>query len=1057
MRGKKIILSTAIPSPEAEQQTVEVCGRVVDANGEPIIGASVMEADTGNGVITDLDGNFVLRLSAAGASISISYVGYVSQTVKATPDKPLHVVLQEDNQLLDEVVVVGFGSQKKVNLTGAVTSVTSEQLSSRPVSNVSQALQGLVPGMNFSYGGDGGRLDQNMSVNIRGVGTIDNGSESGSNASPLILIDGMAGDMNALNPQDIESISILKDASASSIYGSRAAFGVVLITTKRGKAGKVSINYNNNFRWSQAINMPEVADAYSYATYFNTMKLNDGDTAQFPEWRMQNIRDYLDGKRTETTTPSADNPSRWDWIGNTNTDWYDVVFGGAAFSQEHSLSVSGGTEKIKYYFSANFLDQNGLIRIRRDQMKRYTVSGRIDAQLFPWLQMSYNTKFIRRDYMQPTALNDNMLYHNIAKRWPMEPTVDPNGHTMSNTIINPILYGGDATSQTDWLYQQFSIMVEPIKNWRIIGEVNYRVNDNFAHTDKLRVPQWDVNGDAYYEAGGWTNTSVTENTERTNYFNVNAYTDYTHSFNDAHNLKVMVGFQAERNKYRRLQATGNDLISEQVPSISVTTGEQTINYAQLQQWATAGFFGRINYDYKERYLAEVNLRYDGTSRFARDKRWNLYPSFSVGWNIAREAFMEDINHIVNNLKFRASWGELGNQNTKKLYPYIQTMSYGLANGNWLINGVKPNTADQPALISALLGWETMRSFNIGFDLGMFNNRLNLSLEYFRRKTLDIVGPGIELPAILGAAVPDVNNADMQSTGFELDLSWQDRIRDFSYNVHFLLSDDRQKILRYPNPTGNLGSLNEGHYMGEIWGLETIGIAKSQDEMDAHLASLPNGGQAFGTNWGAGDIMYKDLNGDGRITEGATLSDPGDRKIIGNNLPRFRFGLDLGAAWRGFDLRIFFQGVMKRDAWLGDNMFWGASGGLWQSGCFVPHLDYFRPEGDPQGANLDAYFPRPLSNNYAKNQKVQTRYLQNAAYMRLKNLTVGYTLPNQLTQKAGLSNVRIFFSAENLFTVTGLPTGFDPETIYTGYGGAAQNSNKGYPLQRTFSTGISVNF
>lgn len=385
------------------------------------------------------------------------------------------------------------------------------------------------------------------------------------------------------------------------------------------------------------------------------------------------------------------------------------------------------------------------------------------------------------------------------------------------------------------------------------------------------------------------------------------------------------------------------------------------------------------------------------------------------------------------------------------------MSYGLANGSWLINGAKPNTADQPALISALLGWETMRSFNIGFDLGMFNNRLNLSLEYFRRKTLDMVGPGIELPAILGASVPNVNNADMQSTGFELDLSWQDQIRDFSYNVHFLLSDDRQKILRYPNPTGNLGSLNEGHYMGEIWGLETIGIAKSQDEMDAHLASLPNGGQAFGTNWGAGDIMYKDLNGDGRITEGATLSDPGDRKIIGNNLPRFRFGLDLGAAWRGFDLRIFFQGVMKRDAWLGDNMFWGASGGLWQSGCFVPHLDYFRPEGDPQGANLDAYFPRPLSNNYAKNQKVQTRYLQNAAYMRLKNLTVGYTLPNQLTQKAGLSNVRIFFSAENLFTVTGLPTGFDPETIYTGYGGAAQNSNKGYPLQRTFSTGISVNF
>lgn len=542
---------------------------------------------------------------------------------------------------------------------------------------------------------------------------------------------------------------------------------------------------------------------------------------------------------------------------------------------------------------------------------------------------------------------------------------------------------------------------------------------------------------------------------------MNFYSDYSHTFNEAHNFKVMAGFQAENNKWRQLQATALDLISNEVDNINAATGKQTIDKSRLTHWATAGFFARLNYDYKERYLFEVNMRYDGTSRFAADKRWNVFPSFSAGWNIAREKFMEPYSHIINNLKLRGSWGELGNQNTESLYPYIQLMKFVAADkdSQWLINNERPNTANAPDLVSALLGWETMRSWNIGVDLGMFNNRLTMSFDFFNRKTIDMVGPAPELPVILGAAVPKVNNADMQSVGWELDLGWQDRIKDFSYNVHFLLSDDRQKILKYPNPTGNLSTWNAEHYVGEIWGLTTIGIAKTDAEMNEHLASLPNGGQdAIGTKWAAGDIMYKDVNGDGRITEGKTLSDLGDLTIIGNNSPRYRFGLDMNASWKGFDVRIFLQGVMKRDAWLSDNMFWGANGGMWQASCFTSHLDYFRPEGDPEGANLDAYFPRPLSNNYAKNQKTQTGYLQNAAYMRLKNFQIGYTLPNRWTQKAGMSNVRIFFSGENLFTVTGLPDGFDPETINTGYGATwGVQSGKSYPLSRTFSTGISVNF
>lgn len=406
VRNKKIILSTQIADAPAVKQTVQIKGKVTDMFGDPVIGATVMEDGTQNGTITDLDGNFILNTASANVTITVSYVGYMSQTVKAQSGKSLSVILKEDTKTLDEIVVVGFGTQKKVNLTGSVSTVNAEDLLSRPVSNVSQALQGLVPGMNFSYAsdGNGGEIGADMKVNIRGAGTIGDGS----NASPLILIDGMEGNMNMLNPNDIESISVLKDAAASSIYGSRAPFGVVLITTKKGKAGKVNINYNNSFRWSEAINLPDVADAYTYAMYFNKMQLNDGKTAvQFDDTRLQAIKDYASGVITTTTQPNRNTPTIWDWIGNTNTDWYDVMFGGMAFSQEHSLSASGGTEKIQYYFSGNYMGQEGMMAIRRDKLQRYSVSSKINAQLYPWLSMNYSMKYMRKDYTKPSSMDDD--------------------------------------------------------------------------------------------------------------------------------------------------------------------------------------------------------------------------------------------------------------------------------------------------------------------------------------------------------------------------------------------------------------------------------------------------------------------------------------------------------------------------------------------------------------------------------------------------------------------------------------------------------------------------
>jgi TonB-linked SusC/RagA family outer membrane protein len=476
----------------------------------------------------------------------------------------------------------------------------------------------------------------------------------------------------------------------------------------------------------------------------------------------------------------------------------------------------------------------------------------------------------------------------------------------------------------------------------------------------------------------------------------------------------------------------------------------------MSAWGTAGYFGRFNYDYQGKYLLEANLRYDGTSRFRRETRWNWFPSFSAGWNIARESFWGELGNKVNILKLRGSYGKLGNQNTDSYYPTYQVIGVSSNSGSWLQNGMKPNTASSPALISAALTWEKINTWDVGVDIGAFRNRLTGSADYYVRKTLNMVGPAMELPNILGKSVPRSNNTDMKNYGFELEIGWQDRLPNgLSYGARFLLSDYQVEITRYPNSTQSLSTYIAGQKLYNIWGYETVGIAKSDEEMQAHLTSLPNGGQtALGSNWLAGDIMYRDLNNDGKINSGAsTLADSGDRKIIGNSTSRYQFGLDLNAAWKGFDLRIFFQGVGKRDYYSGTNMFFGVtSGGLYQIIGLKDHLDYFRSEPSNElPANIDAYYPRPLMSGAGKNQQTQTRYLLNAAYIRLKNLSLGYTLPQNITRKVFINGLRLYVSGENLWTGTKMAPMFDPEAI----GGSNSTSGDYYPLQKMLSVGLSV--
>lgn len=1046
----------AVSESNAVQQGTVCKGVVKDATGETVIGATVVVKGTTNGTVTGIDGDFQLSNVERGAVIQISFIGY--QTVEVTwQGTPLQVTLKDDTQALDEVVVVGYGTQKKVNVTGAVGMVDSKVLAARPVTNVSQALQGTVPGLNFTVGSEGGALDGSMSFNIRGTGTIGDGSGS----SPLVLIDGIEGSLNSLNPNDVESVSVLKDAASASIYGARAAFGVILVQTKKGKAGKARVNYGVNVRFSDAVSVPEMMDSYTFARYFNRAAENVGAAAVFSADALQRIQDYQAGKLTTVCTIN-ENTGRWNNYGgaNANTDWFKEFYDDWVPSQEHNVSISGGSEKIQYTLSGSFLDQNGLLRHGDDNLQRYTVNSNITANVTDWFKVSYSTKWTRENFERPSYLT-GLFFHNIARRWPTCPAYDPNGYPMDGMEILQLEDGGKQRNEKDLNTQQLQLIFEPIKNWTIHLEGALRTNNTRQHWEVLPIYAHDVAGNPYavswdgggsYAAGA---SRVNEYSYKENYYSTNIYTDYFKQFDSGHYFKVMVGFNSELYKTANLTGQKNTLISTSVPTLNTATESPTTSGGYAHN-GVAGFFGRINYSYKDRYMVEVNGRYDGSSRFIGDKRWGFFPSFSLGWNIAREDFFAGIAEKarIDMLKLRGSWGQLGNTNTNDAwYPFYQTMPQG-SNYNWLVNGVRPNYASLPGIVSSLKTWETIETWDIGLDWAFFNNRLTGSFDYFVRWTYDMIGPAPELPSILGATPPKINNADMKSYGFEFELGWRDQIGDFSYGAKFTLADDQQKITSYPNE--NL-KLSEAYYpgmmLGEIWGYETVGIAQTQEEMDAHLAKVDQ--SSLGSKWGAGDIMYADLDGNGVISNADNTRDnPGDRKIIGNKTPRFKYGVTLDAAWKGIDFRIFFQGVAKRDYWMNGPYFWGANGtGEWQAAGFVEHWDFWRPEGDPLGANTDAYYPRVLKND-SRNMKVQSRYLQNAAYCRIKNLQVGYTLPKAWTDKAGMSSVRVYISGDNLFTFSHMSKIFDPEALESTYDA---NNGKLYPLQRTISVGLNVNF
>ena len=1040
-------------------QQQSVCkGTVVDNNGDPVVGASVFVVSNGQkkGSVTDLDGKFEIAGVASGSSLTISYVGYKTQQVTWS-GKDLKVTLQENSEMLENVVVVGYGTQKKVNLTGAVSVVNSKQLESRPVTSVAQALQGEVPGLNFSVGNSGGSLNSRMNMNIRGIGTIG----SGSNAAPLVLIDGSEGDLYSISPNDIESISVLKDASSSAIYGSRAAFGVILVTTKSGKDSRMNVSYNGNVRFSTATQIPEMPNSYDFARYWNDAAANSGAPAPFKQQILEKIKNHINGTPSpgdEVTTTWAGKAANEPWSMYTgswdNTNWFKEMYKSGVPSTEHNVALSGGGSKVNYYLSGAILSQHGLIRHGKDKLKRYNFSGKITANLKDWFTVTYNTKWVREDYSRPSYMT-GLFFHNIARRWPTNPIFDPNGHYVHGNEILQMENGGLDATQNDKLYQQLALEFRPIKGWKIRLEGNYNTVNYHNHWDVLPIYYYDP--DQKPIAAAWSGnyaagkSDVGESMSKNNYYNGRFFTEYAFTLNDKHDFKFLAGLDMESNIYTSLGAARADLISPLVPSLNNATHKDVRPSFSNTQWATMGAFGRINYAYDSRYLAEFSIRRDGSSRFIGDKTWSTFPSLALGWNIANEEFFKPLTKTVNTLKLRATYGALGNTNITALYPWFLTQPASASASSWLVNGERVNISNMPGLVSPNLTWESVRSWNIGLDFGMFNNRLQGTFDYFVRTTKDMVGPAPVKPSILGATQPAENNSDMRSNGWDLEVRWRDRIGQLGYGIKLVLSDDFQTITRYYNPNRLLSQWSEGKRMGDIYGYLVEGIAQTNEQMNEWLA---NNKPAWGSNWAAGDVMYKDLNGDKKVNSGkSTYDDMGDLTKIGNSLPRYRFGITLDANWKGFDFLIFMQGVGKRDFWDASPYSVGANTGMWQAAAFKDHLDYWRPATDTNlGPNTNAYYPRPLFGQGSKNFQTSDRYLQNAAYMRIKNIQLGYTLPAAIASKIGANRVRFYFSAENLATFTKMNKIFDPEAT-----GGDWGPGKLYPLQRTFSFGLNLNF
>ena len=1077
-----LILLLAGSSMVLSAQNRSISGKVFDTNEEPLIGVTVTIENTTIGAITDIDGAFTLQVPEGKVVLNVSYVGFVPQKVTvASGQSNVTVRLSEDAVLLNEVVVVGYGKQKKVNLTGAVASVGGEELENRVTKSLSSMLQGTVAGLNVTT--SSGVPGSSASINVRGITSI-------HESEPLVLIDGAVGDIDRVNPNDVESISVIKDASAAAIYGARAAFGVILVTTKSGAAkdGKATVRYSGRFGWQA----PTTSTDYETTGYWSVYTINQFWQANsgtlYVDYTDQDMQELWN--RVNDKTEHPDRPwvvedvrnGRNQWVYYGNYDWWHSLYRDNRPMQQHNVSISGGKDDVKYFVSGSYDKQTGILRENPDIYRKYNLRSKIDFRINEWLTMSNNTSFYSSQY---SYLGDgdveNTLAYSARHALACFPQKNPDGSWLYSTpylnykVANGrhILLGENShrnvERSTDFT-NTTRLVYAPIRELSFTGDFTYRQyqSRNTSRSNVMYYREYPDGELLSYATGAGANR-LDEAVNTNQYYSTNIFGTYDDTFNQAHHLSVVGGMNYEAWKNKNISAYGENLVSTDLDDLDLVgqnaEGATITGVGRGQnEYALLGIFGRINYDYKSRYLFEVSGRYDGTSRFASGSRWGFFPSASAGWRISEESFFQPVRQWIDNLKVRGSFGSLGNQNISSYYSFARLISISSLGYTFGEGSVLPKYSSLSAPIASGMTWETAQQWDFGFDLTMLGNRLNLTVDGYIRDTKDMLTDGVDLPGVYGADLPDMNAADLRTKGYEITLNWRDRLtlgnKPFEYSVGLNLSDYKSVITKYDNENKTFAKdYYEGMEIGEIWGYVTDGLFQTDEEAKAYaekvVLSYVLKGQTGG--WQAGDVKFVDLDGDGKVGIGSNnVDNPGDRKILGNSLPSFSYGISASAQWNGFDVSAFFQGT--------GNHYWypaGQSMPFWGPYSY-PYLSFLQKDflADVWTAeNTDAYFPRAMAYSASSGvlSNVNDRYLQNLRYLRFKNLTVGYTLPQSWTGKARIESVRIYFTGENLCYWSPLKKHsryVDPEAAIDR---SDAYNNAYYPWQKSFLFGIDVTF
>lgn len=975
-----------------DQQVKKIKGSVKDTNGEPLIGVSIMVKGATTGTITDMDGQFTLS-APENATLVFSYIGYSSLEVKIAGRTNLDIVLREDTQALDEVIVVGYGVQKKANLTGSVASINAEKLESRSVASVSAALAGQMPGVTIVQGSGAPGL-QTGSITIRGKNSI-------NAASPLIIVDGVPGSMNNIDPQDIESLTVLKDAASAAIYGVQAANGVILITTKQGKLNtKTTVKYSGSVSCTAPTTNFNYLGSGDYAMLYNEAVRNENPDAALP-YTEEDIQKFRDGS---------------DPIGHPNTDWYGETFKKTAFEQMHNLAITGGSEKTTYSTSIGLLTQDGFTE--ENTFNRYNLRSNINTKVNKYLSLGLNVsanRGIRKD-----GWNSYSSLRSSANRIaPTLPIRDENGDFVYSNMANPIALKGKTGHKKTTDQQLNAILHSTIQ---ILPELSVKGLFSLRYDDRNNEgfkKQYTYGGSPDGPREGY------DNNYKWNTYTTQVIANYNKDFGE-HTLAGLVGFEQKESLYKFTEASrkggGSNELSESLNTLDASSQKNKDGGNEI---ARRSYFGRIQYDFKDRYLFEANIRWDASSRFPEDKRWGCFPAFSAGWRVSEEAFVKDNFDWISNLKLRAGWGRTGNEEISEKYPAIPTYNYG----SYMFGNKLYTTTGESRYVNPLLTWATVTNYELGLDAGFLNNTIGFELSLYKKKTDDML---LKLPVsgLLGLSAPAQNAGAVENTGFDLNIYHNKQInKDLGYAVNFNIAYVKNEITNLsgtegPNPSNQKQWFLEGQAIGSYYGYKAIGFFNTEEELN----TLPKrtGKEKLG------DIRYADLNGDGKIDAA------NDRGVIGKNFPSWTGGLNLTAFYKDFDLAILLQGAFDVDGYYeGEAAYAFFNGGK----VLKRHMDRWTPD------NHNASYPR-ITKSSQINFSTSSFWLQDASYIRLKNISLGYNLPKSFIEKIGITKAKLYLNGENLLTLSDLD-GIDPEGS-SGRGGYYGNVKK-------VSLGLKVSF